>query len=51
MRYSASEKAEIINLVENSSLSLRQTLARLDIHKSTFYNWLQRYQDGGVDGL
>ena len=51
MRYSASEKAEIINLVENSSLSLRQTLARLDIHKSTFYNWLQGYQDGGVDGL
>ena len=51
MRYSAVEKGEIILLVENSSLSVRQTLARLDIHKSTFYNWLKRYQDEGVDGL
>jgi putative transposase len=32
-------------------LSVRQTLARLDIHKSTFYNWLKRYRDSGVDGL
>ena len=38
MRYSAVEKGEIIRLVENSSLSVRQTLARLDMHKSTFYN-------------
>jgi transposase-like protein len=37
MRYSASEKAEMIHLVENSSLSMRQTLRQLDIHKSTFY--------------
>ena len=22
-----------------------------DIHRSTFYNWLQRYRDAGVDGL
>jgi transposase InsO family protein len=26
-------------------------LAHLDIHKSTFYNWLKRYRDDGVDGL
>ena len=51
MRYSASEKLEIIRLVEGSSLSVRQTLHRLDIHKSTFYNWLKRYQDDGVEGL
>ncbi len=51
MRYSAAEKGEIIRLVENSSLSVKRTLARLDIHKSTFYNWLKRYQDSGVDGL
>jgi len=23
----------------------------LDIHKSTFYNWLGRYHDGGIDAL
>ncbi len=33
MRYSASEKAEMIHLVENSSLSMRQTLRQLDIHQ------------------
>jgi len=51
MRYSASEKYEIIQLVERSDLSVRRTLAHLDIHRSTFYNWLQRYRDEGVDGL
>ena len=51
MRYSASEKYEIIRLVEDSNLSIGQTLTRLDIHRSTFYHWLQRYQDNGVDGL
>jgi len=51
MRYSASEKYEIIRLVEQSNLLVRQTLLRLDIHKSTFYNWLKRYQEGGIDGL
>jgi len=51
MRYSASEKYEIIQLVEQSSLSVKQTLARLDVHKSTFYNWLKRFYDKGVEGL
>jgi transposase InsO family protein len=51
MRYSAAEKYEIIQLVERSDLSVRKTLAHLDIHKSTFYNWLKRYRDDGVDGL
>jgi putative transposase len=51
MRYSASEKYEIIRLVESSSLPARQTLRRLDIHRSTFYNWLHRLQDNGIDGL
>jgi len=51
MRYSASDKYEVIQLVENSDLSMRQTLRRLDIHKSTFYNWLKRYEENGFDGL
>ena len=51
MRYSESDKVEIIQLVQNSTLSVRQTLARLDIHKSTFYNWLKRYEENGMDGL
>ena len=51
MRYCASEKFEIIRLVEQSNLSVRQTLLRLGIRKSTFYNWLKRYQLNGIDGL
>jgi len=51
MRYSASEKYEIIRLVEQSSLSVKQTLARLDIHRSTFYAWLKRYEAGGIGAL
>ena len=51
MRYEASEKYEIIRLVEQSSLPVKQTLARLDIHRSTFYAWLKRYEAGGIDAL
>ena len=51
MRYTASEKMEIIRLVEQSNLSVRQTLDQLGIRKSTFYNWLKRLESAGVDGL
>ena len=51
MRYPASEKLEIIRLVENSPLPVRRTLAKLGIPKSTFYAWLDRYQTGGLDAL
>lgn len=51
MRYSASEKYEIIRLVEDSSLSVTKTLARLDIRRSTFYGWLKRYEEGGMEAL
>jgi transposase len=51
MRYTASEKMEIIRLVEQSNLSVRQTLKRLDIGKSTFYHWLKRLETGGIEGL
>ena len=51
MRYTADEKREIIKLVEQSSLPISQTLKRLDINKSTFYNWLGRYRCGGYEAL
>ena len=51
MRYPASEKLEIIRLVETSPLPVRRTLAQLGIAKSTFYTWLDRYHAGGLDGL
>ena len=51
MRYSPSEKLEIIRIVEDSELSVRQTLKEVGIHRSTFYNWYQRYLEDGVEGL
>jgi putative transposase len=51
MRYTASEKLEIIQLIEKSNLSVRRTLGQLDIPKSTFYGWYRRYVEGGVDAL
>jgi transposase InsO family protein len=51
VRYSASEKYESIRTVGQSSLSIKQTLKRLDICRSTFYGWLKRFEEGGIDGL
>ena len=51
MRYAASEKLEIIRLVEQSSLPVRRTLAQIGIPKSTFYAWYDRYAAGGLDAL
>lgn len=51
MRYAASEKLEIIRLVEGSHLSARQTLAKLGIPRTTFYRWYNRYRQRGDAGL
>ncbi len=51
MRYPASEKLEIIQLVEQSHLPAKQTLDRLGIPRSTFYLWYDKYQLGGVEAL
>lgn len=51
MRYSASEKMEIIRTVEESSLGIRRTLDQIGIGKSTFYNWYDRYLTHGIEGL
>jgi putative transposase len=51
MRYSASDKTEIIQLVEQSHLPARRTLERLGIPRSSFYRWYDRYQRGGPEAL
>jgi transposase-like protein len=50
MRYSASDKTEIIRLVEQSHLPARRTLEKLGIPRSSFYRWYDRYQRGGPEG-
>ena len=51
MRCAQSEKMEIIRIVENSPLSVKQTLRELNINRSTFYKWYERYQEGGYEAL
>ena len=51
MRLTAAEKHEIIRLVKGSDLSVRRPLRELGVHRSTFYAWYRRYQDGGAAGL
>lgn len=51
MRFDQNEKYEIIRLVEDSELGVNRTLQELGIHKSTFYNWYNRYLENGYDGL
>ena len=39
MRYPASEKLEIIRLVEQSRPPVRRTLERLGVPRATFHRW------------
>ena len=51
MRYSQSEKMQIIRIVEESPVSVKQTLLELNVNRSTFYKWYRRYQEGGYEAL
>ena len=51
MRYPASEKLEIIRLVEQSHLPVKRTLEKLGIPRSTFYRWCDLCQAGGPEAL
>jgi putative transposase len=46
MRYPASEKLEIIRLVEQSHLPVRRILEKLGIEPARFYRWYDRLQIG-----
>jgi transposase InsO family protein len=49
--HNASEKLAIIRLVEDSGLSVRRTLAELNISRSSFYRWYRAYERDGFEGL
>ena len=51
MRYPASEKLEIIRLVEQSHLPVRRTLDSSASCLATFYRWYDLYQSGGPEAL
>lgn len=47
----AEDKAEILELVRKSPLSISQTLKQLGIPRSTYYAWRQRQEAAGMAGL
>ncbi len=51
MRYSQSEKMEIIRLVEGSDAPVSRVLAELGVARRTFYSWYRRYREKGFTGL
>jgi len=51
MRYAASEKLEIIRLVEQSHLPVKRALEKIGIPRATFYRWYDLYQAGGPEAL
>jgi putative transposase len=51
MRYPASEKIEIIRIVEQSHLPARKTLEQIGVPRTTFYRWYEQYQTGGPEAL
>jgi transposase-like protein len=51
MRYPATEKLEIIRLVEQSHLSVRRTLVQIGVPPAKFYRWYDLSQSGGPEAL
>jgi putative transposase len=51
MRYSPSEKLEIIRTVEQSHLPVRHTLEHIGLPRATFYRWYDLYTTGGPEAL
>jgi len=51
MRFTQSEKMEIIRLVQGSQLGVKRTLEELDVPRSSFYRWYRHYREEGYDGL
>ncbi len=51
MRYTASEKLEIIQLVSEANLPAKQVLAELGVARSSFYRWVNLCNEHGFEGL
>lgn len=51
MRYAASEKLEIIRLVDQSPLPVKHTLEKLGVSRPAFYRWYELYRRFGEQRL
>ena len=48
MRYPASEKLEIIGIVEGSHQPIKRTLEQIGVSRPTFYRWYDLYRRLGL---
>ncbi len=46
---SGPEKAEVLDKVASSPLPKRRVLSELNVPKSTYYRWLRRKEQQGLD--
>ena len=51
MRYAASQKLEIIRLVEQSHLPVKRTLEQNGVSRAKFYRWYDLFRRFGKKGL
>ena len=51
MKYPASEKLEIIRIVEQSHQPIKRTLEQIGVSRPTFYRWYDLYRRFGEAGL
>ena len=47
----AEKKLDILRAVESSTLSVKETIERLDVPLSTYYRWRKRFRGEGLEGL
>jgi putative transposase len=51
MMYADSKKLAIIRMVEESELSVRRTLQKIKVSRTSFYRWYRAYEERGLDSL
>lgn len=51
MKYPATDKLEIIRLVEGSHLGVTRTLEKIGVSRTAFYRWCDLYARFGESGL
>ena len=49
--YSTEFKYEVIMAYKSGEYSLKETYSKYKISKITLYNWMEKFEKGGLEGL
>ena len=47
----AKQKRQLMDIVENSTLTIKKTCSMLKLNPSRYYNWQRRFKSDGIEGL